>query len=169
MAPETETIVVITDANVIINLFHIGQLNLFGALSPYRFQVPAEVVAEILEPEQQAAVTAAIGAGHLEEVVINTIDALSLFAELRDFMGRGEAACLALATTGGFCIASDEKKRFRRRATELIGEARILRTELLLLEAIRRKYITIQDADGYKAILAANSYSLPFNSFADLL
>jgi hypothetical protein len=40
---------------------------------------------------------------------------------------------------------------------------------MLLLEAIRRKKINVQDADGYKAILAANSYTLSFNSFADLL
>jgi predicted nucleic acid-binding protein len=169
MAQEADTVVVVTDANVIINLFHIGQLPLFGALHPYRFRVPAEVVAEILDPTQQAAVTACIEAGHLEEVVVDTVDALSLFADLRDVMGRGEAACLALAKTGGFHIASDEKKRFRRRAIELIGESRILRTESLLLEAIRRKQISVQDADGYKAILAANSYALSFNSFADLL
>lgn len=52
---------------------------------------------------------------------------------------------------------------------ELIGEARMLRTEILLLEAIRRDQITIEDADHFKDILAANNYALPFNSFADLL
>ena len=143
MAQEADTVVVVTDANVIINLFHIGQLTLFSALPPYRFRVPAEVVAVILAPPQQAAVTACIEAGHLEEIVVDTMDALSLFADLRDVMGRGEAACLALAKTGGFRIASDEKKRFRRRAIELIGESRILRTEMLLLEAIRRKQISV--------------------------
>jgi hypothetical protein len=60
MAQEADTVVVVTDANVIINLFHIEQLPLFGALPPYRFRVPAEVVAEILDPTQQAAVTACI-------------------------------------------------------------------------------------------------------------
>src|ERR1700722_18014755 len=118
MAQQADTVVVVTDANVIINLFHIGQLPLFGALPPYRFRVPAEVVAEILHPTQQAAVTACIEAGHLEEVVVDTVDALSLFADLRDVMGRGEAACLALAMTRGLHIASDEKKRFRRRAID---------------------------------------------------
>ncbi|MGH8210794.1 MAG: hypothetical protein ACREU6_14605 [Steroidobacteraceae bacterium] len=73
------------------------------------------------------------------------------------------------ATTGGFCIASDEKRRFRRRAIELVGESRILRTEQLLVEAIRRNQITVEDADSYKVILAANSYALPFASFADIL
>jgi predicted nucleic acid-binding protein len=112
MAQQADTVVVVTDANVIINLFHIGQLPLFGALPPYRFRVPAEVVAEILDPTQQAAVTACIEAGHLEEVVVDTVDALSLFADLRDVMGRGEAACLALAKTGGFILHRMRKSGF---------------------------------------------------------
>jgi predicted nucleic acid-binding protein len=168
MVEQAET-VVITDANVIINLFHIGQLTLFDSLPPYRFRIPSEVLAEILDPAQQAAVRTCIEAGYLEEIVVDTMATLPLFAELRDMMGRGEAACLALATTGGFHIASDEKKRFKRKAIELIGEARILRTELLILEAIRRGQITVEDADGFKAILAANSYALPFKTFADIL
>ena len=169
MAKESETIVVITDANVVINLFHIGQLTLLGSLPPYRFRIPSDVLAEIIDPAQQAAVTARIEAGDVEETTVDDMASLSLFADLRDVMGRGEAACLALATTGGFYIASDEKKRFRRRAVELIGEARILRTEHLLVEAIRRNHITIEVADRYKDILAANSYALPFASFAEVL
>ena len=169
MAEESETVVVITDANVVINLFHIGQLTLLGLLPPYRFRIPSDVLAEIVDPAQQVAVTARIDSGDIEEIAVNDLASLALFADLRDVMGRGEAACLALATTWGYCIASDEKKRFRRRAVELIGEARILRTEHLLVEAIRRNYITVAVADRYKDILAAKSYALPFASFAEIL
>lgn len=163
------TIVVITDVNIVINLFHIGQLGLFGSLPPYRFHAPRDVVVEILDATQQIAVRDCIEVGLLVEVAVDTMAALPLFAELRGIMGRREAACLASAATGGFHIASDEQKRFRRKAVELIGEARILRTECLLLEAIRRDQITIRDADYFKGILAANNYALPFNSFADIL
>ncbi|MPZ44737.1 MAG: hypothetical protein GEV05_15305 [Betaproteobacteria bacterium] len=135
MATNAETVVVITDANVLINLLRIGQLPLLGKLDVYRFLVPEEVVGEITNQAQQDTLAAAIAAGHLGQIVVDTIEALALFAELRDVMGRGEAACLALAATTGCYIASDEKKRFRRRAIELIGEARILRTESILLEA----------------------------------
>jgi len=169
MADDPTTVVVITDANVLINLFHIGQLRVLGALPPYRFRIPREVLAEILDPAQQAAVRTCLDAGHAEETVVDTMASLALFAELRDLMGRGEAACLALAATTGSHIASDEKKRFRRRAIELIGEARILRTEQIIVESIRRKHITVQDADAYKATLAANNYALPFASFADIV
>lgn len=137
-------IVVVTDANILVNLSLVGRLHLFGGLHPWRFVVPEEVVAEILDPDQRAAL---------------------LSAE----MGKGESACLAYAAISSCYLASDEKKRFRRRAVELIGEDRILRTESLLLEAIRRGLITVREADDCKALLAANRYTMPFASFSDVL
>src|SRR5689334_19785555 len=105
--------VVITDANVLINFTHIGQLSMFGTLEGYHFQVPADVIAEIIDYTQHAAIVDAIAAGHLEQVIVDSIEAVALFAQLRAVMGRGEASCLALAVTTGACVASDEKKRFR--------------------------------------------------------
>jgi predicted nucleic acid-binding protein len=169
MTANAETIVVITDANVLINFLRIGQLQIFGKLDAYRFLVPEEVMGEITDPAQRDALSVTIAAGHLGQTVVDTIEALTLFAELRDMMGRGEAACLALAATTGCHIASDEKKRFRRRAIELIGEARILRTESILLEAIRQGRISVLEADAFKAILESNRYSMSFASFSELL
>jgi predicted nucleic acid-binding protein len=99
--------------------------------------LPIEVLNEFTEPEQRSQVDAAIAAGCLEIMVIDAIDALAFFGELRDLMGRGEAACLALVATENLYLASDEKRFFRRKAIELVGEARILRTEDLILQAIR--------------------------------
>ena len=169
MATNAETVVVVTDANVLINLIRIGQLPLLGQLDGYRFLVPTEVANEITEPDQREALSEALAGGYLEQVVVDTMESLELFAELRDVMGMGEAACLALAATRGCHIASDEKKRFRRRAVELIGEQRIVRTEGLLLEAIRQARISVAEADGFKAVLAANRYSMSFQSFSDLM
>jgi predicted nucleic acid-binding protein len=163
------TTVVVTDANVLINFAHIGQLSMFGALEGYHLQVPTDVIAEIVDDAQRAAVIAAIAAGHLEQVTVDTIEAIALFAELRAVMGRGEASCLALAATTGAHVASDEKKRFRRYAIELLGEEYILRTESLLLHAIRQGRITVADADAFKAKLEAHRYVMPFISFAEHL
>lgn len=169
MAASAEAIVVVTDANVLINLIRIGQLPLLGQLNGYRFLVPAEVVSEITEPDQREALSAALAGGDLEQVIVDTIESIRLFAELRDIMGMGEAACLALAATRGCHIASDERRRFRRRAVELLGEDRILRTDGLLLEAIRQGRISVTEADGFKVVLASNRYSMTFESFADLM
>ena len=169
MSAPAVTTVVITDTNVLINFLHIGQLMLLGELPTYRFQLPTEVLLELTDSGQKAAVDNAITAGQLDLLVIDALDALALFGDLRDLMGRGEAACLALAATIGCYLASDEKKRFRRKAIELIGEARILGTEDILLEAIRSGRITLAQADGYKVVLAANRYTMPFTSFAERL
>lgn len=67
-------------------------------------------------------------------------------------MGMGEAAGLALAATKGCRIASDEKKHFRRRAVELIGEERIVRSVGLLLEAIRQGRVSVAEADEARAV-----------------
>ena len=163
------TTVVITDANVLINFMHIGQVALLGDLPTYRFQLPAEVLRELIDDDQRAQIEAAIAAHQLNLMVIEALDTLALFGELRDLMGRGEAACLAVAATTNCHLASDEKKRFRRKAIELIGEARIVRTEDLLVNAIRCGKRTVAQADEYKRILAANRYAMPFSSFADRL
>jgi predicted nucleic acid-binding protein len=169
MSTPAVTTVVITDTNVLINFLHIGQLALLAELSAYRFQLPPEVLQELTDPGQKASVDNAIAVGQLDLLVIDELDALALFGDLRDLMGRGEAACLALAATVGCHIASDEKKRFRRKAIELISEARILGTEDLLLEAIRFGRITVAQADGYKVVLAESRYTMPFASFAERL
>ena len=169
MSARAVTTVVITDTNVLINFLHIGQLALLGELRAYRFQLPAEVLEELTDSKQRAAVDNAIAAGQLDLLVIDQLDALALFGDLRDLMGRGEAACLALAATAGCHLASDEKKRFRRKAIELIGEARILGTENLLVEAIRCGRITVAQADSYILLLAENRFTMPFASFAERL
>ncbi|WP_434782909.1 hypothetical protein [Ferrovum myxofaciens] len=121
MSAPAVTTVVITDTNVLINFLHIGQLTLLGELSAYQFQLPTEVLQELTDPEQRASVDNAIAAGQLDLLIIDELDALALFGDLRDLMGRGEAACLALAATVGCHLASDEKKRFRRKVSVITG------------------------------------------------
>ena len=53
MADQTNTVVV-TDANVLINLVHIGRLDLLALLSGLDFVIPEEVTAEIKDPDQRA-------------------------------------------------------------------------------------------------------------------
>lgn len=169
MATNRQTVAVITDTNVLINLLRIGQLPLLGALDPYRFVVPDDVLGEITDPAQRKEIDSALSRGDLDRVVVDTLESLALFANLRDVMGIGESACLALAVTKGYHIASDEKRRFRRHAIELIGEDRILKTESILLEAVRQNRISVPKADELKATLEENRYSMPFKSFSDLL
>lgn len=165
--PET---VVVTDANVLINLIHADLLALLSDLPPYRFVVPNHVVAEVAYPDQRDKLDAAISAGYLTVVAITNIDALAVFAELTQVMGRGEAASLALAETTGAHIACDEKKGpFRRESQKRLGAGRILGTQSIILHAIRTKRITVARADQAKSALEANQFKMDFASFADLV
>lgn len=161
--------VIVTDANILINMVHIGRLPLLAALDVYDFRVTAQVIEEITDLEQRAAVDAALTQGYLKQALVESEQALELYGRLRDIMGRGEASCLALAATAGFHIASDEKKRFRKRALELIGEGRLVRTETLLITAIRSGHLSVAEADACKKVLEARRYSMPFESFGELL
>ena len=84
-------------------------------------------------------------------------------------MGRGEAACLALAVTENWIVASDEKRRFRREALARLGEGRILTTPGLMVLAIRAGIITIEEADQAKAVLETKRFTMGFASFNEFI
>lgn len=95
---------------------------------------------------------------------------LALYAELRGLrIGRGEASCLAMAIHRGWIVASDERRRFLRIARERQGKHRLLNTPGLLLLAIRRKVISVNDADRIKSTLEERRFRMKFTSFRELL
>jgi predicted nucleic acid-binding protein len=120
--------VVVTDANILINLIHIGQLPLLGALVGFDFVVPDEVVAEILDPEQAGALQEALQAGFVATASIADTEELAIFTALTTSLGKGESACLALAERRGWMIASDEGGAFRREANQRLGTGRLINT-----------------------------------------
>lgn len=160
---------VVTDANILINLFHIGRLSILGALAQFEFVVPDEVVAEILHEEQSVALQAAIGASHLTIVGFQNTEDLTAFAALTSFLGKGESACLALAQQRGWWVASDEGGAFRREAQQRLGPGRLINTPGLLLSAIRTGVLTVEEADTAKGVLEQHRFRVKFKSFGDLL
>lgn len=161
--------VVVTDANVIINMIHIGRLDLLTALPGYRFVVPDHVVAEITDRTQVAQVQAALNLGYFEQTSITDFHELATYADLNRVLGQGEAACLAIAEHRGCLLASDEKRAFRRLACERIGDKRLLTTVDIILSAIKSKVTTVGEADQWKDVLEKNRFKCKFNSFADLM
>jgi hypothetical protein len=81
-ATAATTVVIITDANVLINFVHIDQVALLGEPPAYRFQLPTEVLNELTDGDQRAQIEAAIAARQLEPVVTKALDALTLFGDL---------------------------------------------------------------------------------------
>jgi predicted nucleic acid-binding protein len=168
--PRDPTRVVVADANALINLIHAGRLSLLGALAEYEFVVPENVVGEITNPAQYQALQTALAAGNLREEAITDSRELALYGELRQVMGRGEAACLALAESRGWFLASsDEKRRFRRETDARLGPGRVVTTPGLLILGIRAGALTVDEADQAKSTLARHRFRMPFGSFRDVL
>ena len=157
------------DANVLLNFALVDRLDLLGALSDLEFQIPEEVLAEILSERERFLVERSLRAGHLGEASFSQVSELALFAELLQVMGMGEAACLSLAVHRKALVASDEKRVFRREAEARLGPGRILNTPGLLLLGIRRGLLTIQEADELKHHLESKRFRMNFGSFRDLL
>jgi len=132
--------------------------------------VPDQVIAlEVTYPREAEALAAALEAGWVRRVEsIDTLE-IELYAQLSSVMGKGEAACLAMAANRGWMVACDEGGRFRREAEVRIGRDKIVNTPGLIVLAIRRGVLTVEDADRIKDILAQRRYVMPFASFRDLL
>jgi len=160
---------VVTDANIIINLIHIDRLDLLGALPPFSFVVPEEVVKEITDGTQAEMVRDAIRLGFLQQVQLSSIPELKIYADLVRTLGAGEAACLALAECRGCLVASDEKRAFYREAAIRIGQDRIINTAGILLKGIRLNVLTVDEADDAKAVLERRRFVMKFTSFRELL
>jgi predicted nucleic acid-binding protein len=161
--------VVVTDTNILINLIHIGRLDLLGKLASYSFVIPEEVVKEVREPNQANALQTAISSGLLVEVQLADPAELKVYADLIQILGSGEAACLSLAQCRHWLIASDEKKKFRRETLARLGAGRMLNTPGILSLAISGGIITVEDADRAKAVLEQNRFIMSFASFRDVV
>jgi len=160
---------VLVDANVLLNFALIDRLDLLGALADLDFRASAEVMAEIIKQPERSRVEASIRSGHVGETSLADVAELVLFSDLRQIMGMGEAACLALAVSQRAWIASDEKRVFRREAEARLGPGSILNTPGLLLLGIRRGLLTVEEADGLKTVLEAKRFRMKFGSFRELV
>lgn len=161
--------IVVADANVLINLILVGQLPLLGALPEYEFVVPNDVVSEITDAQQRSALDATLAAGHLRQESIADSQELARYAELRAILGKGEAACLALAESRGWLIASDEKRTLRREVDRRLGPGRLITTPGLFVLGIRAGVLTIEEADRAKGLLEQSRFRMSFRSFRDVV
>ncbi len=169
MSSGSSVTVVVTDANILINFMRAEHLSLLGALTSFEFVIPEEVVAEITNPVQREQLEAALTRGELHTFVLEDTTELTIYAELRHVMGKGEAACLALAEVRGWIVASDEKKRFRREVRARLGEGRLVTTAGLFVLAIRAGLLSVEEADQAKAMLERHRFRMKFPSFRDLI
>ncbi len=161
--------VVVTDASVLINLMHVSRLSLLARIPNYEFVVPDHVREEIMIPEQRAMLDTAVSAGWLKIEVIDDLGAITVFTDLIAQLGRGEAACIAIAAQKGWLIASDEKKRFLREAIARVAVGHVLTTVDVFVLAIKAGLLTIEQADADKGALEGRRFKVAFGSYRELV
>lgn len=152
--------VVVTDANVLINLMHVQRLYLCTCLPGFEFVVPDQVREEIQTPSMRRDLDRAIETGELATTELRGLEQLELFLELTKVLGRGESACLALAIRQGWLVASDEKRRFRREVEKHIGLERLLGTADIYRTALRAGVLTLEEAEADKVHLAHRRFRM---------
>src|SRR6185436_3871157 len=99
--------IVIADTSVLINLIRVARLEMCARLPGFEFVVPDHVREEISDPAQQAALAGVVARGVIRIEPITDVEAIAQFSELTAHLGRGEAACLAIAVEKGWMVASD--------------------------------------------------------------
>jgi predicted nucleic acid-binding protein len=144
---------VVVDATVVIHLAKAQRLDLLGALEGWDFVVPDQVAEEVSYPDQTEALARALEAGHLRRESSTDPAEIALYAEVRKRMGKGEAACLAMAATRGWLLGSDDHGRaFRRLVGERIGTDRLIDTARIAGEARALGVLSADDARQIKEL-----------------
>jgi len=136
------------DTNVVIDLLKLDALPVVAQLQPYTLLIVAEVKAELVRPDQAETLEHLIEGGAIREVALESIEEQAQFAKLLEVVGKGEAACLAIAHHRGTLIASDETHRaLMREIRRLVGEDHLVRTAALLAETIGAQLTTLDQLE----------------------
>jgi predicted nucleic acid-binding protein len=160
---------VATDTCILINLLRVHRLDLLGAVPPYVFSAPAEVLQEITDPDQRAELAEALERGWIHETHLEAVLELQIFTRANERLGSGESACIALAEARNWILGTDDSKGTKWKKVISAPGIRVLNTPGLLLLAIRQNVLTIQQADGVKAALQQHRFRMGFHSFQDLV
>lgn len=160
---------VCVDACVLINLAIVGRVDLLGQIHDMAFHVPQEVLDEITIGEQRNQVENVARSGGLMIAKIDAVEELRTFAEYSGQFGKGESACLTIASCRKWVVATDETKD-KRLTREIAAKGiEVINTPGLLLKAIRRGVLTVEAADGMKAELEKHRFKMSFDSFRGLV
>lgn len=121
-------LLIVADSSLLINFLVLDRMDILDGLPQFRFHIVNHVRAEIRYEDQRARLEAALESGVMTEIEITAPGEILLYDELRQFLGDGEAASLAVAVSRRWVIAADERGRFRRELFGRLGENYLLDT-----------------------------------------
>jgi len=135
------------DTNVIIDLIALECLVEVLGTPSIRFHATENVLAEVTYPDEKRAVEYVLAYGLLNKVKLTEIKVLLHYAELKQVLGDGEAATLAVTSHEKAFMASNEKGRFAKEAETLLGSDHIYGTADLLVEAILQQRLSLVELE----------------------
>ena len=135
MTAQPEPRAVLLDATVVINLINMGQLGILPRLQGFKFWVPNHVKGEVHRRNHRLQLRKALRAGWIEELEVVDLAEIELYAQYRSRFGQGESACMAVARTRGWTVASDDRA-VKRDAVQTLGADRLMDTKDLLEAAV---------------------------------
>jgi len=155
------------DICILINFALISRINLLAGIKGFIFYVLDEVLQEVTIPEQRLRVDAAVRNGYLTTARIETVEELAAFVGYTTQFGKAESACLAVAVSRGWVLATDETKD-RRFAREVTARGiQVINTPGIILKAIRDGLLTVDTADALKDELEKHRFRMNFKSFGE--
>lgn len=171
--PDAQRVPVLLDTSVLINFLAIDRVDLIASHPEYQFFVTEHVRSEVTTHygEQLVRLEKSLNGGGLKEMRGESIEELTLFAQLsrNPRLGLGECAAIAAAVTRTQTLAIDDKAA-RKAATELSPELVVLDTQAIVLSLIRSGALAVEEADAIKEIWGRDCcFRLKIASFPDLI
>lgn len=138
---------VVLDTSTIINLIDVDKLKILTRLSSYLWMVPVEAVDEIHTKSHRNQLRKAIQSGFIEEVQITNLAEIEIFLSVTNRFGESaDSACLTLAQSRGWTIASDDKAVIRTAVNQL-KQTSFLNTRKILEAASEKGLLSTKEVD----------------------
>lgn len=135
MTAQPERRSVLLDATVLINLINAGRLGILAEIPGFKFWVPNHVKDEVHRRNHRLQLRKALRAGWFEELEVVDLAEVERYAQHRLRFGQGESACMAVAGTRGWTVASDDRA-VKRDVERTMGADRLIDTKGLLESAV---------------------------------
>lgn len=160
--------VVVLDTCVLFRLDNVRRLDFLGHLVDFDFVFPGEVWSEVKDRGQQRRVLQAVRQRWVRRLQLDLGKEQELLGQaLQAGLDLGEAACLALARSRGFVLATDDKAALKAGEAAL-GSHRLMSTPGLVVHAIRTGIVDVRTADGFIGTWREHKFRVSFRSFQDV-
>ncbi|MCX6170010.1 MAG: hypothetical protein NTX65_11750 [Ignavibacteriales bacterium] len=158
---------ILIDADVIIHFVDGNRLNTIPAIFPNRIVFIDKVLEELyLFPQYKVQVFNFISVNNFERIDLDSnLDFILEYAKLQKFVGKGEAACMAVAKIDKKYIASSNLKDIKDYCDK--NGIKIITTMDFLWEAMNCKVLTEEECDEFIKDVKKAGNRLPVDSIAE--